>query len=100
MPTNYSQILSLNGQLSSDRLYTKIGKPIIISLIQYFEANFLWKVSLKILNSGLILKTFTPEDANEDYTDVEVCVSNTGQANKGHNLVRNYGTRTKVDVYS
>ena len=24
-----------------------------------FEADFLWKVSLKILNSGLILKTFT-----------------------------------------
>ena len=32
---------------------------IIISLIQHFEADFLWKVSLKILNSGLILKTFT-----------------------------------------
>ena len=31
----------------------------IISLIQHFEADFLWKVSLKILNSGLILKTFT-----------------------------------------
>ena len=30
----------------------------IISLIQHFEADFLWKVSLKILNSGLILKTF------------------------------------------
>ena len=28
-------------------------------LIQHFEADFLWKVSLKILNSGLILKTFT-----------------------------------------
>ena len=24
-----------------------------------FEASFLWKVSLKILNSGKILKTFT-----------------------------------------
>ena len=31
----------------------------MISLIQHFEADFLWKVSLKILNSGLILKTFT-----------------------------------------
>ena len=31
----------------------------MISLIQYFEADFLWKVSLKILNSGLILKAFT-----------------------------------------
>ena len=29
------------------------------SLIQHFEADFLWKVSLKILNSGIILKTFT-----------------------------------------
>ena len=27
--------------------------------MQYFEADFLWKVSLKILNSGIILKTFT-----------------------------------------
>ena len=34
-------------------------EAIIISLIQHFEADFLWKVSLKILNSGLILKTFT-----------------------------------------
>ena len=31
----------------------------MISLIQQFEADFLWKVSLKILNSGIILKTFT-----------------------------------------
>ena len=31
---------------------------IIIWLIQHFEADFLWKVSLKILNSGLIRKTF------------------------------------------
>ena len=28
-------------------------------LIQHFEADFRWKVSLKILNSGLILKTLT-----------------------------------------
>ena len=26
---------------------------------KHFEADFLWKVSLKILNSGIILKTFT-----------------------------------------
>ena len=32
------------------------------SLIQHFEAEFLWKVSLKILNSGIILKTFTHAD--------------------------------------
>ena len=31
----------------------------MISLIQHFEADFLWKVSLKVLNSGIILKTFT-----------------------------------------
>ena len=31
----------------------------IICLIQHFEADILWKVSLKILNSGMILKTFT-----------------------------------------
>ena len=34
----------------------------IICPIQYFEADFLWKVSLKILNSGIILKTFTHGD--------------------------------------
>ena len=32
---------------------------IIICLIQHFEADFPQKVSLKILNSGIILKTFT-----------------------------------------
>ena len=31
----------------------------MISLIQDFEADFLWKDSLKILNPGIILKTFT-----------------------------------------
>ena len=31
----------------------------MISLIQNFEADFPQKVSLKILNSGIILKTFT-----------------------------------------
>ena len=31
----------------------------MVSLIQHFETDFLWKVSLKILNSGIILKTFT-----------------------------------------
>ena len=43
-------------------LKTKVGiikEAIITCLIQYFEADFLWKVSLKILNSGIILKTFT-----------------------------------------
>ena len=40
-------------------IWKLIRKAIIISLIQHFEADFLWKVSLKILNSGLILKIFT-----------------------------------------
>ena len=31
----------------------------MVSLIQHFEADFLWKVSLKIMNSGIILKTLT-----------------------------------------
>ena len=31
----------------------------MISLIQYFEADFPQKVSLKILNSGILLKTLT-----------------------------------------
>ena len=33
----------------------------MISLIQHFEADYLWKVSLKILNSGIILRAFTHE---------------------------------------
>ena len=40
------------------------------SLIQHFEADFLWKVSLKILNSGIILKTFTHEDTDSVYWSV------------------------------
>ena len=31
----------------------------MISLNKHFEADFLWKVSLEILNSVIILKTFT-----------------------------------------
>ena len=34
-------------------------EAIIIGLILHFKADFPWKVSLKILNSGIILKTFT-----------------------------------------
>ena len=30
-----------------------------LPIFQDFEADFLWKVSLKIMNSGLIMKTFT-----------------------------------------
>ena len=42
-----------------------IRDAIIISLIQHFEADFLWKVSLKILNPGLILKNFTHANARD-----------------------------------
>ena len=41
------------------KMMKKIRKATIICLIQYFEAGFLWKVSLKILNSGINLKTPT-----------------------------------------
>ena len=34
----------------------------IICLIQYFDINSLWKVSLKILNLGIILNTFNHVD--------------------------------------
>ena len=53
-----NKISCLNGQLS---LYKQLRnhKPITICLIQYYEADLQWKVSLKILNSGIILKTFT-----------------------------------------
>ena len=47
--------------------------PIIILPIQHFEADFLWKVSLKILNSGVILKTFT-----HVYTDIVLTLSKKG----------------------
>ena len=36
-----------------------IREATLISLIQHFEADFLWKFSFKMLNSGLILKTFS-----------------------------------------
>ena len=40
-------------------IWKVIREAIKICLIQHFEADFLWKVSLKVLNSGLILNTFT-----------------------------------------
>ena len=39
--------------------YSQFQDAIIIYLIQHYEADFQQKVSLKILNSGIILKTFT-----------------------------------------
>ena len=38
-------------------IWKLIKEAIIIFLIQNFEADFLWKVSLKILNSGLFMNT-------------------------------------------
>ena len=56
MPIKYLiAISSLNGQLTEN----KNRKAIIIWLIQYFEADFLWKVSLKIRNSGIFLNNLT-----------------------------------------
>ena len=55
MPTNYSQFqVSLDRLTINQRTYYNLLKG-----IQDFEADFLWKVSLKILNSGITLKTFT-----------------------------------------
>ena len=57
----------LNFCNKTEKLILKCNKlkitreAITICLFQYFENNFLWKVSLKILNSGKILKTFTHE---------------------------------------
>ena len=54
-------ISSLNGFMPLQSRHKTEQLFLIIILIQCFEADFLWKVSLKILNSGLILKTFTHE---------------------------------------
>ena len=45
---------------------------IIISLIQHFEADFLWKISLKILNSEIILNTFTHEYGGQSWLSCTV----------------------------
>ena len=50
----------------------------MIYLIQHFEADFLWKVSLKNLNSGIILKTFTHVVA-KDYISSNI---HTARSNK------------------
>ena len=51
-------ISCLNGKLCLDQLKTNQRSQQNLPK-SAFEADFLWKVSLKILNSGLILKTFT-----------------------------------------
>ena len=75
MPTKYSQFEGLNGQLSLDRL--NINQRTYFCLpIQHFKADFLWKVSLKILNLGIILKTFTHvlQIFKSDISSAESCV--------------------------
>ena len=49
---------TINGKLSLGKLQIN-QRSYYNFLIQYFEADFLWKVSPKILSSGIILKTFT-----------------------------------------
>ena len=60
-------ISSLNGQLSIYKLNINFKKALRICLIEDFEADFLWKVGLKILNSGIILKTFTHVTSFSDW---------------------------------
>ena len=55
----YFSILRLTFYFTHENL---IFKTIQIWLIQHWEADFLWKVSLKILNSGTIRKTFIHEN--------------------------------------
>ena len=40
------------------------------NLIQYFVPDFLWKVSLKILNLGIILKIFTYQGCGNTMPDL------------------------------
>ena len=59
MPTKYEQFEVYTWSIVFKTDPILIGEPIVIFLIQHFEADFLWKVSRKILNSGITLKTFT-----------------------------------------
>ena len=60
MSTKIITTSSLNGHLYKDILkINQRGYYNLPTVIQDFEADFLWKVSLKILNSGIILKIFT-----------------------------------------
>ena len=52
----------------------------MIFLIQHFEADFLWKVSLKILNSGIIQKTFTHGYPRKD--GIQITTILTSKSNK------------------
>ena len=56
-----STISSLDGQLSLDKQKLK-QKSYHYKQNSAFLGRLLWKVSLKILNSGIILKSFTRAD--------------------------------------
>ena len=58
MPTKYQQF-----QVEILNWPKQITEAIIICIIQHFEADFLWKVSLKFLKSGKIPKTVTSENS-------------------------------------
>ena len=45
------------------------SEAISINLIQYFEADFLWKVGLKMLNSVKFMETFTHGDASKEFQE-------------------------------
>ena len=49
--SNSNDLLSSDDLKINQRCYYKL-------LIQDFEADFLWKVGLKIMNAGIILKSF------------------------------------------
>ena len=51
------KITTTNLNVNCHDILKYIGKAVTIYLIQHFEAYFLWKVSLEILNSGIILNT-------------------------------------------
>ena len=67
MPTKYHNF-KFKWSIVLRKTENKSREAIVISLIQHFEADFLWKVSLKILNSGLILKTFTHMSEKYQYS--------------------------------
>ena len=48
----------------------------MVSLIQHFEADFPKRVSLKILNSGIILRTFTHTYAQNSALNVHAALYN------------------------
>ena len=71
---SHNEIMGENSKLPKSTNYKKfqaylvncpdlnqkyIKKPIIICLLRHFEADLGWEVGHKILNLGIILKTFT-----------------------------------------